>query len=50
MLMLMLTLQASGDLFVLFFVLPCAYASVASENQAIKFKVVKIWQNEILIN
>ena len=38
MLMLMLILQASVDLFVLFFVLPCAHAYVACENQAIKFK------------
>ena len=41
----MLMLQVSVDLFVLFFVLPCAYAFVASENQAKKFKgCVKIWR------
>ena len=35
MLMSMLMSHASVDLFVLSFVLPCAYASVASENQAL---------------
>ena len=35
MLMLMLMSHASVDLFVLSFVLPCAYAYVASENQAL---------------
>ena len=34
MLMSMLMSHASVDLFVLSFVLPCAYAYVASENQA----------------
>ena len=34
MLMSMLMLHASVDLFVLSFVLPCAYAYVVSENQA----------------
>ena len=36
MLMSMLMSHASVDLFVLCFVLPCAYAYVASENQALK--------------
>ena len=35
MLMSMLMSHASVDLFVLSFVLPCAYAYVASENQAL---------------
>ena len=35
MLMSMLMLHASVDFFVLSFVLPCAYAYVASENQAL---------------
>ena len=35
MLMLMLMSHTSVDLFVLSFVLPCAYAYVASENQAL---------------
>ena len=34
MLMTMLMSHASMDFFVLFFVVPCAYAYVASENQA----------------
>ena len=41
----MFMLQATADLFALFFVLPCGYAYVAHENQAIKFKgCVKIWR------
>ena len=36
-LMSMLMSHASVDLFVLSFVLPCAYAYVASENQALLF-------------
>ena len=36
MLMSMLMSHASVDLFVLSFVLPCAYAYVASENQALR--------------
>ena len=36
MLVLMLMSHASVDLFVLSFVLPCAYAYVASENQALR--------------
>ena len=38
MLMSMLMSHASVDLFVLSFVLPCAYAYVASENQALEVK------------
>ena len=36
MLMTMLMSHASVDFFVLSFVLPCAYADVAGENQALK--------------
>ena len=38
MLMLMLMSHASVDFFVLSFVLPCAYAYVASENQALEIQ------------
>ena len=38
MLMSVLMSHASVDLFVLSFVLPCAYAYVASENQALVIK------------
>ena len=38
MLMSMLMSHASVDLFVLSFVLPCAYAYVASQNQALEVK------------
>ena len=40
MLMSMLMSHASVDLFVLSFVLPCAYAYVASENQALLLEFV----------
>ena len=47
MLMLMLMSHASVDLFVLSFVLPCAYAYVASENQAL---LVNHMQGKIYLN
>ena len=42
MLMLMLMSHASANLFVLSFVLPCAYAYVASENQALENNFIVI--------
>ena len=42
MLVLMLMSHASVDLFVLSFVLPCAYAYVASENQALRQKSLTV--------
>ena len=48
-LMLMLMSHASVDFFVLSFVLPCAYAYVASENQALEINCENLiacsWSN-----
>ena len=48
MLMTMLMSHASVDFFVLSFVLPCAYAYVASENQALQFYSILFYSSQKL--